>query len=262
LSRLYTDKAIEYLREKRQPEKPFVLYVAHTMMHTIIDASEPYLGTTECGLYGDAVRELDAETGRLLETLDALELSGDTLVIFTSDNGPWNQLKYTSKKKGHPPGAIFWGSSGPLRNGKGSCYEAGYRVPGIVRWPGHVPSGRTSDAVIATIDFLPTFARLCGFEVPDDRVIDGQDQTDLLLGKRDSGRPDFYFDRAGVRSGQWKYLKADAHFHKYAVEDDRPAEEELYDLESDLGESRNLAKVHPEKAAEMRRLMRAIENAR
>jgi arylsulfatase A-like enzyme len=116
--------------------------------------------------------------------------------------------------------------------------------------------------VIATIDFLPTFARLCGFEVPDDRVIDGQDQTDLLLGKRDSGRPDFYFDRAGVRSGQWKYLKADAHFHKYAVEDDRPAEEELYDLESDLGESRNLAKVHPEKVAEMRRLMRAIENAR
>ena len=262
LSRLYTDKAIEYLREKRQPEKPFVLYVAHTMMHTIIDASEPYLGTTEGDLYGDAVRELDAETGRLLETLDALELSGDTLVIFTSDNGPWNQLKYTSKKKGHPPGAIFWGSSGPLRNGKGSCYEAGYRVPGIVRWPGNVPSGRTSDAVIATIDFLPTFARLCGFEVPEDRVIDGQDQTDLLLGKRDSGRADFYFDRAGVRSGQWKYLKADAHFHKYAVEDDRPVEEELYDLESDLGESRNLAKVHPEKVAEMRRLMRAIEEAR
>ncbi len=262
LSRLYTDKAIEYLREKRQPEKPFVLYVAHTMMHTIIDASEPYLGTTEGDLYGDAVRELDAETGRLLETLDALELSGDTLVIFTSDNGPCNQLKYTSKKKGHPPGAIFWGSSGPLRNGKGSCYEAGYRVPGIVRWPGNVPSGRTSDAVIATIDFLPTFARLCGFEVPEDRVIDGQDQTDLLLGKRDSGRADFYFDRAGVRSGQWKYLKADAHFHKYAVEDDRPVEEELYDLESDLGESRNLAKVHPEKVAEMRRLMRAIEEAR
>ena len=262
LSRLYTDKAIEYLREKRQPEKPFVLYVAHTMMHTIIDASEPYLGTTEGGLYGDAVRELDAEIGRLLETLDALELSGDTLVIFTSDNGPWNQLKYTSKKKGHPPGAIFWGSSGPLRNGKGSCYEAGYRVPGIVRWSGNVPSGRTSDAVIATIDFLPTFARLCGFEVPEDRVIDGQDQTDLLLGKRDSGRADFYFDRAGVRSGQWKYLKADAHFHKYAVEDDRPVEEELYDLESDPGESRNLAKVHPEKVAEMRRLMRAIEEAR
>jgi arylsulfatase A-like enzyme len=260
LSRLYTDKAIGFLKERRNVGQPFVLYVAHTMMHTIIDASEPYRGTTDGGLYGDAMKELDAETGRLLEALDSLGLSDDTLVIFTSDNGPWNQEKYTSKKKGHPPGSIFWGSSGPLRNGKGSCYEAGYRVPCIVRWPGMVPAGRESDAIVATIDLMPTFARLCGFEIPQDRVIDGQDQTDFLCGKSDDGRNDFYFDKAGVRLGKWKYLKSDAHFFNYAIEDDRPLVEELYDLESDPGERQNVAEQHPDKVAELRQLMLRIES--
>ena len=259
LTTLYTNKAITYLKDKRDPAKPFILYVAHTMMHTIIDASDRFRGKSAGGLYGDVVEEFDYETGRLLDTLDELKLTDNTLVIYTSDNGPWNQDKYTKNKKGHPKDSIFWGESGPLRNGKGSCYEGGYRLPCIVRWPGKVPAGKVSDAIFATIDFMPTFASICGFRAPDDRRMDGIDQTELLLGARETGRDHFYFHAAGVRKGRWKYLQADAHFHGYAVEDDRPKAEELYDLELDLGEQTNLAAKYPEKVAELRALMKSIE---
>jgi len=259
LTTLYTDKAMTWLKEKRDPKKPFVLYVAHTMMHTIIDASERFRGRSAGGLYGDVVEEFDYETGRLLDLLDELGLSDDTLVIYTSDNGPWNQPRYTDRKKGHPPGSIFWGDSGPLRNGKGSCYEGGYRLPCIVRWPGKVPAGRVSDAIFATIDFLPTFASLAGFDVPDDRRIDGIDQTGLLLGERKTGRDHFYFQGAGVRQGKWKYLKARAHFYNYAIEEDRKLVEELYDLDADPGEQTNLAAKFPERVSRLKALMRGIE---
>ena len=259
LTTLYTDKAIAFLKRQRDPEKPFLLYVAHTMMHTIIGASNRFRGKSAGGLYGDVVEQFDYESGRLLDTLDQLGLSKNTLVIYTSDNGPWNQPKYTKRKKGHPENTIFWGEAGPLRNGKGSCYEAGYRVPCIVRWPGKVPADRVSDAVFATIDFMPTFATLCQLDVPNDRRIDGVDQTGLLLGKREVGRENFYFHDAGVRRGRWKYLKPDAFFHGYAKEDDRQKVDELYDLETDLGEQTNLAKKFPAKVAELQALMRSIE---
>jgi arylsulfatase A-like enzyme len=256
---LYTNRSISYLKEKRDPEKPFLLYLAHTMMHTIINASDRFRGKSAGGLYGDVVEEFDDETGRLLDTLDELGLRENTLVIYTSDNGPWNQRKYTTRKQGHPQDSVFWGQTGPLRNGKGSPYEGGYRLPCIVRWPGKVPAGRISNAVFATIDLLPTFATLCGFEIPSDRRIDGVDQTELLLGQRETGRDTFYFDRAGVRQGKWKYLKAQSFFYNYAIEDDRPLVEELYDLESDLGEQTNLAARFPQKVAALRALMQSIE---
>ena len=261
LTTLYTNKAIDYLENRRDPEKPFVLYVAHTMMHTIIDASQRFRGKSDGGLYGDVVEEFDYETGRLLDTIDQLKLRDNTLVIYTSDNGPWNQDKYTKKKKGHPAGSVFWGDAGPLRNGKGSPYEGGYRLPCIVRWPDKVPAGRTSDAIFATIDFMPTFAELTGYTIPGDRRIDGINQTDLLLGKQESGRDHFYFQRAGIRAGKWKYLKPAAFFHNYAVEDDRTKVDELYDLENDLGERTNLASKHPEKVAELKELMSAVEQS-
>lgn len=259
LTTLYTNKAITYLKDIRDPERPFVLYVAHTMMHTIIDASDRFRGKSAGDLYGDVVEEFDYETGRLLDTLDELQLRDKTIVIYTSDNGPWNQKKYTSKKKGHPEGAIFWGDAGPLRNGKGSPYEGGYRLPCIVRWPGNVPAGRVSEAIFASIDFMPTLANIAGFELPVDRRIDGIDQTDLLLGRRETGRDYFYFHDAGVRQGKWKLLKADAHFHGYAIEDGRENVDELFDLQADIGERTNLAEMFPEKVEELKRLMISIE---
>ena len=259
LVKLYTEKSIQFLRQKRDPSKPFLLYLSHTMMHTIIDASEKFKGKSKGGLYGDVVEEFDFETGRLLDVLDELKLTQNTMVIYTSDNGPWNQDKYTKHKKGHPKESIFWGDSGPLRNGKGSCYEGGYRLPCIIKWPKKIKPGVISDAIFATIDFMPTFSNVCGFNLPKDIHIDGIDQTELLTGKRKTGRDFFYFDKAGVRKGKWKYLKPNAHFYGYAVEDNRKKNDELYNLEIDIGETNNLAKKFPEKVAELKELMLKIE---
>lgn len=259
LVKLYTEKSIQFLRQKRDPSKPFLLYLSHTMMHTIIDASEKFKGKSIGGLYGDVVEEFDFETGRLLDVLDELKLTQNTMVIYTSDNGPWNQDKYTKHKKGHPKESIFWGDSGPLRNGKGSCYEGGYRLPCIIKWPKKIKPGVISDAIFATIDFMPTFSNVCGFDLPKDIHIDGIDQTELLTGKRKTGRNFFYFDKAGVRKGKWKYLKPNAYFYGYAVEDNRKKNDELYNLEIDIGETNNLAKKFPEKVAELKELMLKIE---
>ena len=258
LTRLYTDKAIDFLKNKRDKSKPFVLYLAHTMMHTIIDASPRFKGKSAGSLYGDVVEEFDYETGRLLDALDELGLKDNTLVIYTTDNGPWNQPAYTTKKKGHPKGSVFWGDAGPLRAGKGSCYEGGYRVPCIVRWPGKVPAGKVSDAIFATIDLLPTFANLAGFKVPTDRTIDGIDQTQLLLGKSDKGRDTFIYNRDAIRQGKWKYLKAKHRVPGYAADRKRKQVEELYNLDADIGETNNLAAKFPQKVNELKKLMETI----
>ena len=261
LTRLYTDKAIDFLENRRDKKKPFVLYIAHTMMHTIIDASERFRGKSAGGLYGDVVEEFDFETGRLLDALDKLGLRDNTLVIYTSDNGPWNQPAYTDRKKGHPKGSIFWGEAGPLRAGKGSCYEAGVRVPCIVRWPDKVPAGKVSDAIFSTLDFMPTFASLAGFKAPGDRVIDGVDQTQLLLGKSAKGaRQTFLYRDNGIRRGKWKYLKAKHNVYGYARDRKREELEELYNLDADIGETKNLAAENPELIAELKRQMEEITN--
>jgi len=265
ITTLYTEKAIDYLKNKREADKPFVLYLSHTMMHTDIGASPRFLGKSAGGLYGDVVEEFDYETGRLLDTLDELGLSENTLVIYTTDNGPWNQKAYRDQEKGHPEGAKFWGDAGPLRGGKGSNYEAGVRVPAIIRWPGKVAAGAESDAIFATLDFLPTFATLCGFEVPGDRVIDGVDQSPLLLGKDPGGNRDTFIYMAhesrknntfavnGIRKGRWKYMRAQQIIADYAQDHERAKVAELYDLETDIGETTNLAAERPELVAEMER---------
>ena len=251
LTRLYTDKGIEFL--ERNQDKPFLLYLAHTMVHSVIDASPEFTGVSEGGLYGDTVEELDHHTGRLLDAIDELGLRDNTVVIFTTDNGPWNNLQEALRRK--HDGQIAWGSSGPLREGKGSTYEGGLRVPCIVRWPGHVPAGRTSDAIFATIDFLPTFGRLAGFQSPDDRVIDGVDQTELLLGSDEGGRDDYFYfcqgEMHGVRRGNWKLLLPDREkFYGY-VKDRGTSGLELYDLDADIGESNNVAEEHPDIVRDM-----------
>ena len=273
LTRLYTDKAIDYLRNKRDPDKPFALYLAHTMMHTDIDASPKFKGKSEGGLYGDVVEEFDYETGRLLDALDELDLAKDTLVIYTTDNGPWNQKAYRDKEKGHPEGTKFWGDAGPLRGGKGSNYEAGVRVPCIVRWPGKVQAGVESDAIFATLDILPTFATLCGFDVPGDRVIDGIDQADLLLGKQPEGTRDSFIYTAflvwgngsneygvnGIRQGKWKYLRAKQQVIDFAEDHEREEAIELYDLSTDIGETTNLAAQYPQIVAKLEAELSAWE---
>jgi arylsulfatase A-like enzyme len=198
----------------------------------------------------------------LIDTIDGLGLSEKTLVIFTTDNGPWNNFQETLGPRHN--GEIAWGSSGPLREGKGSTYEGGLRVPCIMRWPGQVPAGRTSDAMFASIDFLPTFGRLAGFQVPTDRIIDGVDQSDLLLGRSESGNRNVYHyfcqnEIQAVRKGAWKlHLPNHKVFYGY-VKDRGSGELELYNLQTDLGEKKNVAKEHPDVVADLLKVSESFE---
>jgi len=260
LTRTYTDQAIEFLKVNRN--KPFFLYLAHTMVHSVIDASPEFKGKSKGGLYGDAVEELDFHTGRLLDTLDELGLRENTLVLFATDNGPWNNFQEALGPRHN--GAIAWGSSGPLREGKGSTYEGGLRVPCIVRWPGHVPAGRVSDAIFCTLDFLPTFGKLAGYQPPANRVIDGVDQSDLLLGKSIAGARDHYHyfcqnELHAVRKGPWKLILPDRKkFYGY-VKDKGSNAIELYHLPTDIGESRNVAGDHPGVVKDLLKFAKSFE---
>lgn len=255
LTRRYTDKAISFLEEHKA--KPFLLYLAHTMLHVVVDASPEFRDKSENGLYGDATEELDFYTGRLLDKLDELGLRENTLVIFTSDNGPWSNDQERQREKNS--GALAWGSSGPLREAKGSTWEGGMRVPCIIRWPGNVEAGRTSHAIFSSIDLMPTFATMAGFELPDDRIIDGVDQTELLLGTNRDGNRDHlhYFSNDylhGVRQGKWKLLLPDRKDYRGYVKDVGTDGIELYDLVSDIGETSNLAEENPEIVARLQSL--------
>lgn len=247
LTRRFTDESIQFIKKNR--ERPFFLYLAHTMPHSAIDASPEFRGKSKAGLYGDVIEELDHNTGRLLDAIDELGLRNNTIVVFMSDNGPWNNNQQELRRNN--AGRIAWGSSGPLRGGKGSSYEGGFRVPCILRWPNHVPAGRVSAAIFATIDLLPTLASFAGYAIPTDRDIHGVDQTDLLLGKSDAGARDdfFYFSKNelhGVRKGSWKLMLPDRRdFYRY-VSDKGSGGVELYSLENDVGEEHNVAEDHPE----------------
>jgi arylsulfatase A-like enzyme len=238
------------------------------MMHTIIDASDRFRNKSKGGLYGDVVEEFDYETGRLLDTLERLGLSESTLVIFTTDNGPWNQPRYFKNKKGHPKNSIFWGDAGPLRGGKASIYEGGIRVPCIMRWPGEIEAGKTNDGLIATIDLFPTFAMLSGAKLPDDRAIDGVNQLNFILGKSKSARTSFIYNPGSasvhtwilqgnaVRKGDWKLISP-LKVGRF-LEDAGSGDWELYNLKNDIGETNNLAEKFPEKLKELSTHMRSF----
>ena len=269
LTRRYTDEAIEFI--KRTKAKPFFVYLAHTMPHVRLAVSDAFKGRSAGGLYGDVVEEIDWNLGRLLQALKKEGLDDNTYVIFTSDNGPW----YFGRSPGHKKRmgdnwAEHGGSAAPLRGAKTSTWEGGLRVPFVVRAPGRIPAGGQSDALLSTMDLLPTLAELAGGQVPTDRVIDGRDITALFEGADGSSienRP-FYFYRKtrleAVRLGRWKLHVArpkDRTWAKYSTAEDASAivKPVLYDLETDVGESIDVAAQHPEVVSE---LMKHIEKAR
>jgi arylsulfatase A-like enzyme len=237
------------------------------MMHTIIDASPEFKEKTGDNLYRAVVEEFDYETGRLLDKLDQFGLRKDTLVIYTTDNGPWNQPKYYENKKGHPENSIFWGDAGPFRDGKASLYEGGSHVPCIMRWPGKIAAGETNDALMATIDFLPTFAAMTGAKVPDDRVIDGIDQLDCIMGNASFARSTYLYNPGSasvgivqgnaIREGDWKLISP-LTVGRY-LEDAGSGEWELYHLKEDIGETQNLAAKYPEKVQALRQKLEQAE---
>jgi arylsulfatase A-like enzyme len=242
LTERYTDEAVKFITENKT--KPFFIYMPHTAVHVPIHPGDKFKGRSANGPYGDWVEEVDASVGRMLDTLRELKLADKTLVIFTSDNGPW----LTQGKNG--------GTAGPLRGGKGGTFEGGVREPTIAWWPGNVPANSTCDAVAGNIDFLPTFAALGGAKLPDGVKIDGRDILPLLLGKtRKSPREaHFYFSGnrlEAVRSGPWKLAisrQSENMGGDNAKKTGTPPPvftPTLYNLDADIGETRDVAADHP-----------------
>ena len=246
-TRKCTEATVDFIRRHR--DRPFLVYLAHADPHVPLKAFLPFAGRSERGVYGDVVETLDWSTGRILDELAALGLDQNTLVIFTSDNGPWLD-------KG-----AEGGSSGPLRGGKFSAYEGGTRVPCVMRWPGRIPAGLATDEVATAMDLLPTFAGLCGGEVPADRVIDGCDILPLMTrpGAATPRESYCYYvgaaesDACAVRSGRWKLFGWKN--AKVATEDWYPVN--LYDLQTDIAETTDVAGQHPEEVRRLRSLLEA-----
>ena len=272
LTRRYTDEVIRFIEANH--DRPFFAYVPYTMAHTRLDASEGFKGRSPRGLYGDAVEEIDFNCGRIIDTLKRLALVPNTYFLFTSDNGPW-LVKNKNRADGHLPGD-HGGSAGPLRGGKVSTWEGGVRVPTILWAPDRVPAGGVCDKIAATIDVLPTFAKLAGSAAPADRVIDGIDIGHLFAGRFEEADPDrvfhYYFINSlqAVRQGKWKlHLPRPANppwlgsFSKnghIAPKDwiafPKPF---LINQETDPGETTNVAAANPETVS---RLLRLAEDAR
>jgi arylsulfatase A-like enzyme len=240
LTRRYTDAAIDFIQDNK--DRPFFCYVPHTMPHVPLAASEQFDGTSERGAYGDAIEEIDYNTGRIIQTLRDLDLEENTLVIFTSDNGPW-------LRKG-----LNGGSADPLRGGKASTWEGGMREPCVMWWPGTIPAGTECSEMATAMDLLPTFAAFAGIDLariyPDDRVIDGMDISGLLRTEGASSPRDIllYYREArvqAIRKGKWKY---------------HTERDELYDLENDISESNDVKASHPDVVTELETLADDMHN--
>ncbi len=251
LTEAYTEEAIRFIRDAKAG--PFFLYLAYTFPHVPLAASPRVGGSSARGLYGDVVEAIDGSAGRILDVLKREGLDENTLVIFTSDNGPWIDLPPRMVRTG---GVKPWdaGSAGLLRGWKGTTYEGGPRVPFIARWPGKIPPGRVSAGIATSMDLYTTFLKLAGARVPADRPVDGMDLFDFLAGKAESPRREFLYFRGrsldAVREGKWK-LRLTTHLRQ-EVPDWRPPDAELFDLETDPSERFNLAGAHPELVARLR----------
>ncbi|KAA3611682.1 MAG: arylsulfatase [Planctomycetota bacterium] len=227
LTQRFTDEAIAFI--KRSSKQPFFLYLAHVMPHRPIHASEAFRGHSKDGLYGDVIEEIDHSVGRLLKTLDELGIRENTLVCFSSDNGPWRPS-----------------SAGILRGRKNSTWEGGMRVPGVLQWPGTLPAGTVRRQAISALDLVPTFCALAGVDIPREPKIDGDNVWPWLMGTEggpDPDRPFFYYrdDRLqAIRSGPWKL-----HLFRpeWAPDKGLPL---LYHVADDPGETENLAQTRPE----------------
>ena len=243
LTKRYTEEAIRFIEDNAN--QPFFLYLPHSMPHIPLFASANFRGRSPRGLYGDVVEELDESVGAILDTLSDLKLDSKTLVVFSSDNGPWLSFE------------THGGSAGPLRAGKGTTFEGGMRVPTIFWWPGKIPPSTKQD-LGSTLDFMATFCAIAGGELPENRKLDSYDLSDVLFRDLESPRQQmFYWTNAqlhAVRRGPWKlHLKMrEAVNYGKEVELAKP---ELYNLEHDISEKYNLADKLPESVELMLKLV-------
>jgi arylsulfatase len=272
LTQRYTNEVIGFI--KANQSKPFFVYLPHTMPHTRLGASNKFKGKSPRGLYGDVIEEIDHSTGQILDALGELGLEKNTYVLFTSDNGPWlikNQGKIDGTLEGD-----HGGSAGILRSGKVSTWEGGQRVPAVFWAPGRIRPNTTCKTMASTLDILPTFTTLAGAKTPKDRDLDGEDISRLLAGRFDEARMEkvyYYYLRTtlqAVRQGKWKlHLPRPAkrpwlapfaqNKHIHPKDDAAFGEPLLYDLESDVSETTNVAQANPKV---VKQLLAIAEKAR
>lgn len=251
LTKRFTERAVSFIDAHK--DEPFFLYLAHPIPHRPLHASPPFMVDVSPKvqqaldaegdgvdykardeIYKQAISEIDWSVGQVLDALKVNGLDEKTVVIFTTDNGP------------------SVGSAKPLKGKKGSTFEGGPRVPGVIRWPGSIPSGQTIDELMTAMDLLPTFAALAGAELPTDRVIDGKDIWTVLTEQAASPYEVIFYHKGNaltaVRSGKWK-------LH---VKHGKPIA--LYDLEQDIGEKKNVLKAHPEVTQKLAALIPPYES--
>jgi arylsulfatase A-like enzyme len=240
LTRRYTDEAIRFIEASR--DRPFFLFLSYSMPHKPAHASPAFAGRSRGGVYGDAIEEVDASVGDVLSTLERLGLDSRTLVVFTSDNGAGRG----------------WGSNAPLRGWKKTTLEGGLRVPFVARWPGHAARGKSSGELVASMDLMPTFARLAGVRLPSDRVLDGRDVWPVLAGEAGARSPResfLYYDGGrleGVRDRRWKLWfgrvpeEAGAGTGAGSTPHAATVAPLLYDLDADVAETTDVASSHPD----------------
>ncbi len=245
LTRRYTEQAVKFIRDHK--DAPFFIYLPHTMIHGPLAASEAFIGKSKMGLIGDAIEEIDWSVGQIMTTLQELKLDDNTLVIFTSDNGPAGGR-----------------AAPPFRGSKGSNFEGGVREPCIMRWPGKIPAGTTCNQIAGNIDVLPTFAKLVGVEPAKDRILDGRDITPLMFNANAAPVRDTHLyiggnNAAAFRQGDWKlFLKGDAADKKTkkAAGKTKPPKggpvPSLYNLATDPGETQDVAAANPETVARLK----------
>jgi len=261
LTQRYTERAIAFIRGAVASERPFFLYYASSSPHTPLYASDAFRGTSDGGLYGDVVEELDWSVGEILQELHALAIDDDTLVVFTSDNGPWLLWQTDAEV---PQGGLDSGSAGPLREGKSSTFEGGMRVPMVVRWPRRIPAGQTITRPATMIDWLPTLAGFAGAPLPEQVELDGEDIGPLLAGTDTDSADGFRYlyyrqDNSGLgayREGRWKLKLAvvggESVYARYDHGD------LLFDLEVDPAEKNDLSARDPDRVEGMRTRMNEI----
>jgi len=243
ITKRYTQKAVKFIEKNKS--KPFFLYFAHTFPHVPLFASNAFKDKSTRGLYGDVVEELDWSVGRILDTLRRLRIAENTLVLFTSDNGPWLIMKLNG------------GSAGLLREGKGCTFDGGMREPFIAWWPGKIKPGEVTQEMGSTLDFLPTICSLAGAKLPDENILDGMDISPALLGTGRSPRNVMFFYRGAklyaVRKGQYKahYITKPAYGRN--IKDSRHDPPLLFHLGRDPAEKYSIAERHAEVIEDIRK---------
>tara|TARA_R110002073_G_scaffold220878_4_gene381043 strand:+ start:13307 stop:14758 length:1452 start_codon:yes stop_codon:yes gene_type:complete len=251
ITRRYTDQAIEFITANK--EQPFFLYLPHSMPHIPLYVPEDVYDANPANAYKCVIEHIDAEVGRIASTVRELDLAEETYIIYTSDNGPWLQFKNHG------------GTAGPLRDGKGTTFEGGQRVPCVMWGPGRIPAGTSTTAFTSTLDLLPTIAALAGAPLPDSgNTIDGFDISSTFTSDT-SPRDELIFYSAhgaleGIRKGDWKYLEKRP--RKRSNQKDVSPEPGvfLFNLADDIGEQKNLKDSHPEIIAELKKRMHKVDD--